>query len=522
MKMRAVRAVVVMAVSMFAFCGAAIAQDWSNYAGNAQHTAVSAYTAQALQELKWSTPVDLNPQYAGGGVLLAHYGSPLITAANTVIVPVKTGATSGFKLEGRSGVDGSLLWTQATSYVRAPIGGWFPPFSPAITGTGRVYLPDIGGTITYRDNIDSAVGATGQIHLFADYGSNTSFYNNNIYIDTPITTDAAGNLYFGYYSTTGTIDSGIARVDTLGNVTRQSVPGLSSGMGRVLQNAAPALSNDGSTLYIAVKSAASSTGRLLALDSTNLTLESSVDLLDHKTGNPAQLNESGTASPMIGPDGDVYMGVLDNTSRGWMLHFSGDLATQKPTGGFGWDDTASVVPASMVEAYTGTSDYLIMTKYNNYYQTGGQGQNMIALLDPNDTQLDPRLNSTGTMIMKEVMTILGPTPDDASVLINFPDAVREWCINTAVVDPSTCSVLVNNEDGKLYRWFLDDNTLSEVFTLGDGLGQAYTPTLIGPDGTVYAISNATLFAIGAATIPEPSTLMLLAAGSAFLWRRRPR
>jgi hypothetical protein len=57
-------------------------------------------------------------------------------------------------------------------------------------------------------------------------------------------------------------------------------------------------------------------------------------------------------------------------------------------------------------------------------------------------------------------------------------------------------VLANNEDGKLYRWDLTSNTLSETFTLTTGVGEAYTPTLIGVDGTVYAVNNAILFAIG--------------------------
>ena len=55
-----------------------------------------------------------------------------------------------------------------------------------------------------------------------------------------------------------------------------------------------------------------------------------------------------------------------------------------------------------------------------------------------------------------------------------PNAVREWCINSAAVDPFTKSVLANNEDGKLYRWDLTSNTLSETNTLTSGLGEAYT------------------------------------------------
>src|SRR5262245_24182859 len=85
----------------------------SNYGGDPQHTAISMVASQPLQAIRWQTPVDLNPQYSGTS-LLVHYGSPTITAGNTVVVPVKTGATDGFRIEGRSGTTGALLWTQTT------------------------------------------------------------------------------------------------------------------------------------------------------------------------------------------------------------------------------------------------------------------------------------------------------------------------------------------------------------------------------------------------------------------------
>ena len=206
--------------------------------------------------------------------------------------------------------------------------------------------------------------------------------------------------------------------------------------------------------------------------------------------------DDGTASPTVGPDGDVYFGVLEyslgvNHYRGWLLHFDGALAQTKTPGAFGWDDTASVVPASAVPSYSGTSGYLLLTKYNNYAGVGGNGLNRVAILDPNDTMVDP---VTGTSVMKEVITALGLTLD--SEYPGFPGAVWEWCINTAAVDPAGKCAIVNSEDGKVYRWDFVTNTLIQAVTLTPGIGEAYTPTIIGTDGTIYAITDAKIGAVG--------------------------
>ena len=138
------------------------------------------------------------------------------------------------------------------------------------------------------------------------------------------------------------------------------------------------------------------------------------------------------------------------------------------------------------------STYLLLTKYNNYAGAGsGDGKNRMAILDPNDlTQADPIKG--GVTVMREILTKLGPTPDAGGP----PGSVREWCVNTAAVDPFTNSVLMNSEDGVMYRWHLPSDTFTESIRLNSGLFQSYTPTVIGPDGRIYAINNAILHSIG--------------------------
>jgi hypothetical protein len=479
---------------------------WQGYALDSQHTAYSPVASTGLGAIRWQAPVDLAPQYSGTDLLI-HYGSPLVTAANTVIVPVKTGATGGFEVQALSAATGTAKWTLTSDYALMPSGGangysWTPSYSPTLTPSNRLYFPGDGGTVEYTDSPDApgpAPPATGRLAFFglSNYNANPRAYNSTVFINTPITSDAAGDIFFGFLVTGSNplgLTSGVARIGADG--TGSYVPVI-SGVSQVATNSAPALSNDGSLLYVLESTGNFGSGYLVSLDSQSLSVQAQVQLMDpHNTSNKAVIANDGTASPTVGPDGDVYIGVLENPfasnhDRGWLLHFSGDLSTTKTPGAFGWDDTASIVPSSMVSSYTGNSTYLLMTKYNNYAGEGGDGVNKLAILDPNAVEVDP---VTGANVMQEVMTIAGPTPDP-EFIATHPKAVREWCINTAVVDPGTDSILANSEDGKLYRWNLSTNSFTQQITLTSGVGEAYTPTLIGVDGTVYAINNATLFAV---------------------------
>jgi hypothetical protein len=267
-------------------------------------------------------------------------------------------------------------------------------------------------------------------------------------------------------------------------------------------NCAPALSDDHKTLYVTVNNGGGDTaaGYLLALDSRTLAPIAKAQLMDvaHPT-EEACLPDDGTASPTIGPDGDVYIGVLeygypnDNNDRGWMLHFDSTLTVPKIPGAFGWDDTPSIVPAAAVPSYSGTSVYLLLTKYNNYAGLGtGNGVNKVAVLDPNATEIE---HYSGQTTMNEVITVTGVTPDPNNDS-EFPQAVREWCINSAVIDPTTKCAIVNSEDGNVYRWDFTTNSLSQAVRLSPGVGEAYTPSLSGSGGTVYVINNAQIFAVG--------------------------
>jgi Bacterial Ig-like domain (group 3) len=480
------------------------------FAGNAQHTAKYQPAAQPLNRIQWSTTNDLNPGD------FAHYGSPLVTAGNTVVVPVKT-ATDGFRIDVFDGSNGAAKYTLTTDYV-LPTHVWIPSYSPCVaTGSfgTRLYYPGRGGTIYYIDNPD-AVAHGAPVHqvfytTLANYLSNAAAYDAAIFINTPLTADSQGNVFFGFRvqgtapAPISSTQSGFARIDPNGNGSFVLVGTAASdtAIRRVSHNSAPALSNDETTLYVLAKSNTTSAyAYLLGLDSTTLATKHRLFLTDPRNGDGAVVADDATASPMVAPDNDVYIGILSNPgngSRGFLMRYSADLTIQKTPGGFGWDYTAAIVPASMVPSYQGTSSYLVFSKYNNYAFEDGDGVNRIALLDPNATQIDPHATADNLVEMREVLTVTGPTPDANSLGTEFPYAVREWCINTAAVNPATHSIYLPSEDGHIYSWNLATNSLTQGVQLNEGIGQPYVPTVVGPNGVIYTLNGGTFFALGGYT-----------------------
>jgi hypothetical protein len=491
------------------------AVEWAGFAGNAQHTAVASTPAQPFTRIRWREKVDrAAPSVQRSD--LSHYGSPMITAANTVLVPTRIRAKSGFRVVAYSGASGVRRWALNTDYrppafavgIRAT--AWTPPLPAALAPDTTLAVAGAGGTILTRADANSAAGAVRRLVFYgaAQWKAHTSAYDKAVFITTPLTAGPDGSLYFGFTVTGATpahLSSGIARIDADGHATWITA-GTAAGnraFTRVALNCAPALTPNGKTVYITVTAPLSGRagrigqrGMLVGLDATTLKPLFHVALKDPVSGRPALISSFSTASPTIGPDGDVYYGVLENPfpshdDRGWLLHFNATLTKTKIPGSFGWDNTVSVMPARSVPRYHGKSPYLLVSKYNNYYDIGphGNGRNEVAVLDPTASQKDPYAD---VRTMKAVQTVLSPVHEPKE-----PAGARyEWCINSAVADPADDSVIANNEDGMVYRWDLASNTLVAKIRLNPPRPEPYTPTIIGPDGTVYAINNATLYAIG--------------------------
>src|ERR1700733_6187224 len=82
-----------------------------SFAGNAQHIAVYQPTVPSLNRIRWSATIDFNNTAS-----FTHYGAPLITAANTVLAPVKI-AGDAFRVDAFDGSSGATKYSVATDYI---------------------------------------------------------------------------------------------------------------------------------------------------------------------------------------------------------------------------------------------------------------------------------------------------------------------------------------------------------------------------------------------------------------------
>ncbi len=118
----------------------------STFGGNAQHTANYSPAAQNLNALHWTASIDLNN--TGG---FAHYGAPVITPANTIFVPIKTGSTGGFQISVFNAANGAPMYSLNTDYIQ-PAHNWILPYQPVLaslrcvaqTGAGLLLPPPVG------------------------------------------------------------------------------------------------------------------------------------------------------------------------------------------------------------------------------------------------------------------------------------------------------------------------------------------------------------------------------------------
>jgi hypothetical protein len=274
--------------------GPRTAVEWAGFAGNAQHTAAARARAQPFRRIRWRAKVDLAPVLSFGELLI-HYGSPMITAANTVLVPTRVSKKAGFRVVAYSGTSGAPRWSLNTDW-RPPaftggFGAWTPPLPAVLTPRAALAVAGGGGTILVRRHANKTAGAVRRVVFYgaAQWRAHRSVYDRAVQITTPLTAAADGSVYFGFTVTGSTpahLSSGIARIDAHGHATWITAAAAAGNpaMNGVALNCAPALSPSGTTVYITVTSP--TRGILVGLNATTLKPRFHALLNDPVSGRP--------------------------------------------------------------------------------------------------------------------------------------------------------------------------------------------------------------------------------------------
>src|SRR5215831_3488080 len=120
------------------FLSGILTAQWPGYGRDSQHTARSNVAANNFTRVKWSTPVDVNNTSTTGDLLI-HYGSPSITASNTVLVPFRDGSNV-WRVSAFDGATGAAKYTLTppVPYV-PPSRSWTPSYSGVLNVRNRYF-----------------------------------------------------------------------------------------------------------------------------------------------------------------------------------------------------------------------------------------------------------------------------------------------------------------------------------------------------------------------------------------------
>ena len=198
----------------------------------------------------------------------------------------------------------------------------------------------------------------------ANYLADAAAYNSTIFINTPVTADSKGNVFFrfaGPGTTPLRFTSSAKRlcpVDSNGNGT-YVLAGTAANNPSVDSHAVQLpLSVATKARFTSWRSPTRQDTVVRALDSTTLAMTHRVFLRDPR--NKATARQFPTSARPPPPSLLIMMSILGSSAIRPMVH--GDFScasavisrSKNPLAGFGWDYTAAIVPASMVPSYQGT------------------------------------------------------------------------------------------------------------------------------------------------------------------------
>src|SRR5689334_7539643 len=188
----------------------AMAQEWPQWALNAQHSTQVPYVGQQLNHNLVNIVYDpLVPDEQQGGVtiygsadLFAHYQAPLVDGNDTYMM-YKSGNYNPRNYSSQSWGETKYTWNGAHTALNVvwqfssdwnPPGSllvdWEPVFHPALAN-GSLYVPGKGGSV-FRVNKSTGVGTRLNPFPNDDDGGTKA----NLDVTSPITVDAAGNIYY--------------------------------------------------------------------------------------------------------------------------------------------------------------------------------------------------------------------------------------------------------------------------------------------------------------------------------------